>query len=512
MNHYKKTSIARHTLLVLCTALMWPCSARSQADRLWHNLNYRVEVNGAASSGDNAPFWFTNNRYGLSSHHATSGYLRAGIGRQIEQDAQRNWRVGYGLDVAALAGKDSRVVLQQLYADIQWKALRLSVGQKEHPLEMKNQRLSSGGLTTGVNARPLPQVRLELPDFLSIPGTGGWLALKAHLAYGAYTDNSWQRHFNAGDTRYIYSANSLYHSKAGFLRIGNRERFPLSLMGGIEMSCQFGGEAWNLLDRFDHADGSFDRHQKMGSGLKQFWEAFIPGGNDSNDGDYHNASGNHLGSWHLGLDYAGHGWSARAYAEHFFEDHSQMFWQYGWKDMLWGIEATLPSNPWIETVLYEYVRLDDQSGSVYHDATPTLPEQVSAMDDYYNHHVYGAWQHAGFTMGTPLIVSPLYNADIRRIHCHHTRVRAHHFGLSGKPCAQASWRVLYTHEQSLGTYLSPIDEPEYGNFLLVEGTYRPQWCQGLQFTASYGMNGGKLLGKSHGAMLSVAFSGQMLHK
>ena len=477
----------------------------AQITRLGEDIQYKAGVMGTFSNGKNSPFWFSNNRYGLGTTNNNSGYLRAGIFRAVETDYAHDWRFGYGADIAVPFGMQSHFVLQQLFADVQWKALRLSLGQKERPMELKNNWLSSGALTSGINARPLPQVRLELPQFLTIPGTKGWLAVKAHLAYGAYTDNQWQRNFNAGNDRYLYSANSLYHSKAGFLRIGNTERFPLSLTGGFEMSCQFGGKAWNLYDRADH-DGPFDTYQDMGHGFKQFWEAFIPGGKDANDGDFHNASGNHLGSWHLSLDYQGSGWAARAYAEHFYDDHSQMFWQYGWKDMLYGLEFRLPKNPVVDQFLYEYIRTDDQSGSIYRDATPVLPEQISAIDNYYNHHVYGAWQHAGFTMGTPLIISPLYNND-NRIICYDNRIRAHHFGLMGSPCAQLGYRVLYTHEKSLGSYLAPHTDPRYGNFILMELSYKPEWLKGLQLTASYGQNGGKLLGRSHGGMLTVAYNG-----
>ena len=477
----------------------------AQLNRLGQDVQYRTQAMGTFSDGDFAPFWFSNNRYGLSTIENNSGLLRVGVFRGIEADCRRNWRVGYGVDLAVPLGMPSNFVLQQFYGDVQWKAIRLSVGQKERPLELKNEHLSSGAATTGINARPLPQVRLELPEFWIIPRTKDFLALKGHVAYGWYTDNAWQRDFNAGNTTYVYSANSLYHSKAAFLRVGNTKQFPLTFTGGFEMSAQFGGEAWNLLDRLDH-QGAFDSHQKMGNGLKEYWHAFIPGGEDANDGDYKNCAGNQLGSWHVRFDYQGSNWSASLYGEHFFEDESQLFWQYGWKDMLLGAEVNLPSNPFVSTIVYEYLHTTDQSGSVYHDATETLPFQISAVDEYYNHHIYGAWQHAGFVMGNPLLVSPIYNGN-NRIMCFHNRVKAHHFGISGQPIKDLGYRVLFTHERSLGTYLTPVPDPLYGNFLLVEATYSPHSIQGLSFTASYGQNGGKLLGNSKGGMLSVAYSG-----
>lgn len=492
--------------LLLAFLVATAISGHAQISRLGHDIEYQATLQGTAGNGDYAPFWFSNNRYGLGSLENYSGLVRANIHRDAENDSLHNWHFGYGADVVGAVNYSNNLLVQQLYADVQWKILRLSVGQKERPLELRNQELSTGALTTGINARPLPQVRLEIPDLWVIPRTGNWLAMKAHIAYGAYTDNKWQRDF-AQDSRYIYTANSLYHSKGGFMRIGNLEKFPVTLTGGFEMSCQFGGEAWNLRDRNDH-QGEFDSHQKMNSGLKGFWHALVPGGSDSNDGDFANAEGNQLGSWHARLDYHGKGWGLSFYAEHFFEDHGQMVPYYEWKDMQYGIEANLPKNPFVSTVLYEHVRTDFQSGPIYHDGTKLLPVSIAGMDNYYNHHVYGAWQHGGFNMATPLVISPIYNAS-RQIICNDNRVRAHHVGISGNPTQDLEYRAMFTYEVSQGRYDAPRVDPATGRFLLVEGTYAPHQIPGLAFTAAYGQNAGDLLGQSKGAMLTISYSGKI---
>lgn len=258
-----------HIRLTLCFFFLSLC-CRGQISRIVENVEYKAEATGTFSKGDMAPFWFSSNRYGLSTINPNSGYIRAGLMRDIQNDSNRKWKVGYGADIAIPMDMDKHFVLQQLYADIQWKSLRLSIGQKERRLELKNNLLSSGGLGTGINARPLPQVRFGVPDFLNIPGTRNWLAIKGYIAYGAYTDNGWQRRHN-NNSGYKYTANSLYHTKAGFLRIGNTEKFPLSLTGGLEMSCQFGGHAWNLME------GNKVYDEDLPSGLKSFWNAFFVG-------------------------------------------------------------------------------------------------------------------------------------------------------------------------------------------------------------------------------------------
>jgi len=482
---------------------------RAQISRFGEDITFSTSIQATAGNGEVAPFWFTSNRYGLGTTEPNSALVRASIQRDISADSLNHWKLGYGADIVGAINHDSKFILQQLYADIQFKAIRLSVGQKERPLELKNQQLSSGGLTTGINARPLPQVRLELPEFWTIPRTKGWLAIKAHIAYGWYTDNKWQRKFTSG-TANLYTANSLYHSKAGFLRIGNPEKFPVTLTGGLEMSAQFGGEAWNLLDRADH-DGTFSAHQKMNSGLKGYLHAFIPSGSDANDGDFANVEGNQLGSWHMRIDFEKKDWGASFYLEHFFEDHSQLFMQYDWKDMLYGAELNFPQNPVVSTLLYEHIRTTHQSGSIYHDETSTLPVSIYGIDNYYNHHIYGGWQHAGFTLGNPLLLSPVYNSNGLIAFCHN-RIKVNHIGIEGKPFRDIAYRFLYTHSKSFGTYDVPTTDPLKQHSVLIEATYCPHQVKGLSVTASYGQNKGDMLGSSKGGMLTLCYTGILTGK
>jgi len=492
--------------LLFVLLLSWTMtSAWAQFSRLGKDVQYKATLQGTAGSDNPAPFWFTNNRYGLGTIEPNSLLLRAAIGRDVEADSKRHWRIGYGLDLVGAVNHDSHFIVQQAFADFQYKAVRLSIGQKERPVELKNNRLSSGDMVLSNNARPIPQIRLELPDFWTIPRTKEWLHLKAHIAYGIHTDNGWQDDFTAGTTN-LRTHNSLFHSKAGFLKIGNTKKFPLTLTGGLEMAAQFGGEVWNLEDRIDHPTPGFQSHQKMSHGIKSFWNAFIPGGSDSNDGGYDNAEGNQIGSWHLRLDYHGKGWGAAIYAEHLFEDHSQMFWQYPWKDMLYGGEVRLPKNPVVGTILYEHLRTTDQSGPIYHDKTDVFPAAIYGTDDYYNNHVYSAWQHAGFSVGNALLPSPIYNTN-GRITFYDNRVKANHIGIEGNPTKEIGYRILYTHEKSLGSYAEPHSDPLKGDFLMMEATYSPHQVKGLTVGAAYGQNWGKLLGESKGVMLTVSYTG-----
>ena len=179
--------------------------------------------------------------------------------------------------------------------------------------------------------------------------------------------------------------------------------------------------------------------------------------------------------------------------------------------MLYGVEMRFPKNPIASAIVYEHLRTTYQSGPVYHDKTIEMPDRIAGVDDYYNHQVYGGWQHAGFAMGNPLLISPIYNAD-GKIIFRDNRVRANHIGIEGQPLSELGYRVLFTHTKSLGTYHTPRTNPVKGRYLLVEASYTPRWAEGLSFTASYGQNRGSLLGSSKGGMLSVAYSGWIKKK
>lgn len=491
----------RHFLLflTLCSSAI----LHAQIARLGEDVKYEITGSGQFGTGDHTPFWQTANRYGLSSVENNTGYLRTAIGRSTEADSLRNWRIGYCADIVAPINYTSNFIVQQLYGDFQYKKILLSVGQKERQAELKNNELSSGGMTLGTNARPIPQVRLDFfPDYIVFKRTNNWLALKGHIAYGSFTDNKWQREFNAGNKMAVYNADAMYHSKAGYLRIGNTEKFPLVLTGGVEMACQFGGTVWNRWDIKNlNPDGSYN----FSSGIMDIFKAFIPTGSDVTDGDNPNVAGNHLGSYLARLDYHGKGWMASVYGEHMFEDHSMMGFDFAWKDFLWGLEVKLPQNPIVSAIVMEHQRTTDQSGPILLSHGDKV-HNIGGKDNYYNHGIYGAYQHAGFIMGNPLILSPIYNTD-GRIYSYDNRVTAFHTGLSGTPTPELSYRILYTHEKSLGAYNVPHEFPRKGDMLLVETSYTPRQVKGLGITASYGMNHGDLLGKSHGGMLTISYSG-----
>ena len=484
---------------LLCLCSVGGVSAQERS--LFDSLQYRAEMQGTLAGGDHSPLWLNANKYGLSSLKKANGYIRGAIMRPLSNDDGRRWGVGYGVDLALAAGFTSTLVIQQAYIEARWLKGVLTVGAKEQPMELKNQELSSGSQTLGINARPVPQVRIALPDYWSIPGTRNWLALKGHIAYGMTTDDRWQKDFKAPNTR--YTENTLYHSKAGYLRIGPKN---ITFEFGLEMASQFGGKSHMY-------ENGVEKVYDNSSNLKAFWNALIPGGSDATDGNFKNVEGNQLGSWVMRLNFDQPTWNIGVYADQFFEDHSMMthfsksgdgYFRYDFKDWLLGVELKLKQTRWLEGVVVEYLYSKYQGGPVYHDHTANVDIQISGRDNYYNHHLFTGWQHWGQVMGNPLYRSPLYNDD-RKIEVEHNRFKAWHLGFNGSPIDGLHYRVLATWQRSFGSYYYLPPTPVENVSLLAEASYALR--HGWLVKGAFAMDNGKLRGESYGVQLSVIKTG-----
>lgn len=469
------------------------------------SFTYHVETGVTAGGGNYAPLWFTANRNGLSSIKPNNAYLEAGLA--FNKKLKHHWNIQAGFDLATAANNTSAFIIQQAYADISWQCLSMSVGSKERDPFGKNPQLSSGGMVEGNNTRPVPQVRVGIEEFTNVPFTNAWLKVKGHIAYGRFTDDRWQRDYVAVNKQYVEDV--LYHSKSLLFRIGKKEKFPLELDFGMIMAAQFGGKLYEY-------DANRQKKQvyAMPTGIKDFFDILIPGkgGDDTPWGDQVNILGNHLGSWNLSLSYYLNDWKLRGYYEHFFDDHSQMFFEYGrWKDGHIGLEVTLPHNRWVSTFVWEGLATKDQTGPMLYDGFDGhfSEYQISAKDNYYNHYYYQSWQHWGMGMGNPLLPAPLYNEDGSLLF-KSNRILSQHIGFNGNPSKEISYRVLMSYTRHWGTYDDPLDEVRKQFSSLYEVTYSPRKLRGWSISPALGLDHGTYLGNNTGGMLVIKKEGILL--
>ena len=500
--------------LIILSALQTFLNANAQEDA----VEWKVSTQTSISSGDNNPFWLNANRFGLSSTKTTNGYMRASLAKKTSVDSLGNFTWGGMIDMAAAFNHTSSAVIHQAFIEGRWKNGVITIGSKEYPMELKNQALSTGSQTLGINARPVPQIRVALMDYWTLPFTRGWMAIKGHISYGKTTDEGWQKDFTYTKSR--YTENVLYHSKAGYLRIANfKKNCPLSFTIGLEMASQFGGTSYLFDSKGEMTVLDNDK------GLDAFLTALIPGGADTSEDVYQNARGNVVGSWVARLDLDYPKWSVGLYADHFFEDHSSMFlldydgygkgteWNekkdgrfllYQMKDIMLGLELKLKNFSYINNIVAEYVYTKYQSGPIYHDHTQHISDHIGGIDNYYNHHLFTGWQHWGQAMGNPLYISPIYNTD-GKIEFKNNRFVAYHIGISGQPAKNIGYRVLTTWQKGYGTYRKPYPDPRRGFYCMGEMSCRMN--KGWDITAAVALDRGKLTGNNFGVQVTVAKSG-----
>jgi hypothetical protein len=215
-----------------------------------------------------------------------------------------------------------------------------------------------------------------------------------------------------------------------------------------------------------------------------------------------------------------------AYVDHFFEDHSALFFldydgyggkdnnekldsrffRYDFKDALVGLDIKLKNFSYVNQAVVEYMNTRYQSGPVYHDHNQTLATHICGNDQYYNNMIFPGWQHWGQVMGNPLYRSPLYNTD-HQVAVENNRFWAWHLGLSGHPIAPLHYRLLATWQRGWGTYDLPFVNPEHNFSWMAEAEYKfaeQTALAGWNVKAAVGMDRGQILGNNFGGQITIA--------
>lgn len=528
-----KTSVLLYIVCVCFSMMIEKTSAQNKL-----NIKQYVQLNSIISDGDNAPFGLTANKQGLSSIETSNGYARYGILVDGKIGKKGDWNYSAIMDIATGYNRTRSVDIHQVYADLSWKWLTMGIGAKERFAEMREfcrvtnsaiatnnvnrffpnlyynniGELGTGGLVYSGNSAPIPQFRLEVPQYVDIPGTNSWVKLRGHIAYGIYLDHDFQKKFTNKNRNARYAKNVLYHSKALFMKLGKPSVFPLTMEGGLEMYSQFGG------DIYTHASGKII---SMPRGGKDFFKAFIPlsGDESTPNTEQANISGNQIGNWHLAFTLHTNPVDVRLYGEHMFDDFSQLFFfeyqsnrygkreivYYPWRDIMLGLSVTNKTGvlDFISNIYYEYISTYDQSGAGYNDPNQNYKEQMDGMDNYYNHSVYPGWHYHGMGIGNPLVLSPLYNKN-GDLTFSGNRLKAHHVGVNGALGTKIPlmYKIIYTYSENWGTYFIPFDEKKYTTSLSADIIYSPQKSNWL-FSLSLAYDKSNYIGNNMGVMLSL---------
>lgn len=463
---------------------------------LYAQINYRFDTQVMTGRGDYSPFYFVNNQHGNIPLTPNNGLARFSASK--ETDLSKTFSYGFGAEIAVAYNNRQSIWLQALYAKLKYSVFGAIIGKKELSSITHNPNLSSGSVVWSGNAPPVPQLEINIPRYVTIPKTDGLLHLKGAVSFGAFTDNDHQKSLAAYDMR--YATDVFFHRKNLLFKL-QKESAMYGVIG-VDMAAQFGGKAfipWKK--QFVEAPVTFNEVVRVFFGLS--------GGDDSPEGDKVNVAGNHLGAFILEFGNRFKNWEYKLYHEHLFDDHSGIAFKNRF-DGLWGIEIKCTDKKNIvSNALIEWIYTKHQSGPFLWDKTDEIPVQVSSGDDYYNNYFYPGWTHYGYSMGTPFITSPMYNAD-HYGGFYNNRVNALHIGISGYFSDSLSYRFLGSHANGWGTPNHPFLSITTDISTMFELSYTHSKLSGWQFSSSAAWDKGDLIGNNVGLQLKITKTGMMV--
>lgn len=478
-----------------------------------NSIEYEVSLTGNASSGLFAPYFVSSLNHGKVTQKV-SGYTDFSISRELDSDE----RFSFGFGIEGLAGASSKndymrwddeikewtvnpqspsnVWLQQLYAQLKYRSLFVSLGMKEHSAALMNPELGSGDFVESGNARPIPEVRFGFHDFVDIPLTGGWLQMQCQLAYGKMMDDKYiKNHFNYYN--YHIAQNSWYNYKFFFFRTNPNQRFMATF--GMQSGAFFGGNSEY------YREGEIYKQLNFKANLKSFLNMVIPVLNDYEDF----AQGSTLGSWDFYGQYMlNNGDEICGYFQWPFEDGSGIAKRNKF-DGIWGLEYRSRTEGIIEGVVLEYIDFRDQSGPIHYAPgdfeQPTITTEATGNDDYYNNFYYNSFANYGMSIGTPFLLSPIYNLNGYPGFTAN-RANGFHIGMNGSLGNSFKYRLLFGYQRSVGTYELPFTEVRTNTSMMVEGTYAISRHLGIKAQLAY--DKGQLRGNNVGGLLTISYKGK----
>ncbi len=517
--------------LVLCpwlqsiAAMGQELSSMSDSIHTGHNLNYILTAEGAVGTGDYTAYYLTANRHGILGTDSNTGYLRAAMQYNYRRG---KWNIESGLDVEAQAHAYNKFFVQQLYAQATWSWITLGLGTREFLPVLRDSHLSSGSTIWSGNSRPIPQVYLQTPGFVNVPGTKGRLQFYLDASYGKlmddhYKEDCYDRYSRGKDliAASFLTTDVWFHQKKLHLRTDPTQHLYFTM--GFDHAAYFGGTSRN--ENYDGRTSSYDIR------FKDFFKVLLPTSGEDNSpvGDQVFFYGSHLGEESFRLDYQWGGEDKRErrvgiYFENLFEDGSSIAKFNGW-DGLWGIEYhNRQKDAWIQGAVIEYLQTTNQSGPMHWD-----PEDYKAAygdsfdvgramgaDDYYNNFFYAGHTYYGLGLGSPMVKSPVYNAD-GYLRFTDNRILAWHAGIEGALVRGSrlsrlpgnltfGYRVLTSYRRSWGSAFVPSSSIRDAFCAMFElNAHYRSWAGEV----AYAFDHGDLLGNNQSFNFSITYHGKV---
>ncbi len=504
-----KTSLMRASAGVIA---MLSVSSVSLADV---PIIYHASLTGQVSSNSLAPYMLGS--WNEGRYVEGSGiWQEAGLARELDLSKRFSWSAG--IDYIAGAGSNTdydRWIestqtwtkhtahlpyfrLQQLFAQIKYRAVYLTAGMKYTHSRIVDDQLSTGDLTRSNNVAPIPGVSVGFLDFQNIPFTNGWVQIDGEIMYGRMTDSGFKKsEFNRFSG--VEAINLWYNYKRCYFRTNPDKNFHVIV--GMQAAALAGGATYT------YRNGQLVDTDVRGFHVKDIFQMFFP-----REGGEAYYAGSHLGTWDLKATYRFKDDSKLcAYFEWPWEDGSGIGKMNGW-DGLWGLQYDFAKKGIVTKALVEYLDFTNQSGPIHYDPEDnpeaTVSGHAQGADDYYNNDFYGAYSNYGMSIGTPFLVSPIYNRNGMLSYLHN-RARGFHLGVAGNPCDRLSYRAMIGYEKAGGAGRFPAYKRLETTSAMIEATTIPvKKLPGLELNVRLAFDAGKLRGNNFGAQLQLSYSGE----
>ncbi|MDE6467830.1 MAG: capsule assembly Wzi family protein [Muribaculaceae bacterium] len=479
------------------------------------DLKYSASIVANVSTGEQAPYMIGSWNYGRVT--GASGIWHDGyIAKEMTLDRRFNWGagveylVGYGssasyrrYDAATSTWGESTnrqapARLHQAYAEIKYRGVYLLAGMKERRSDIVDGSLSSGDITRSNNARPIPGVAAGFVDFQNIPFTKGWVQIDGEIMYGRFFDDDYRRktfNYYSG----LLSVDNWYTYKRCYFRTMPSQPFCVTV--GMQAAGEFAGYA-----RL-YSKGKVVSEENRGFHIRDLWDMFFP--TEGNGESYY--KGNSLGSWDFKARYRLRtGAELTAYFEWPWEDGSGIGRANGW-DGLWGVQYTAARRGGLlNKAVIEYFDFTNQSGPIHWSATDapgTTLDGVTGGDNYYNNDFYGPYSNYGMSIGSPFVVSPLYNSNGMPGYLHN-RARGFHAAAEGCLSPTVDYKLMVSWQQAGGTGRVPDRRrvEDTSAKAAIDWRITPK-VPGLRLHAEVAFDAGKLRGNNFGALAGISYSG-----
>jgi hypothetical protein len=379
-----------------------------------------------------------------------------------------------------------------------------------------NPRLSSGDFVKSNNFRPIPEIKLSLAEYIVVPYTKGNMYLKGDFAVGYYLDSRWKEDI-ARPHNQNYTKNQLSHHKSIYFRFGDIEtknRMQLTVeMGHV---AQWGGKLY----KYQQGKGQYNIESQP-RGLDDFFRTAIAkeGSSSASGSDKLYVAGSQWGAYLFKWDYKlTANDQISLYTNHFFDDGSGMVFE-NYRDGLFGVEYKKNAQSWLSGAVFEYIYTKQQTGPIHHNLgmddehRDKLMKKGNGNDNYYNNgdYVQGP-SYFGRTMGSPLLLSPMYNKD-GSLNFKSNRIIAFHLGLEGYVHPTLQYRLLLTTGRTWGRYFLPFKAVKKGFASQLELIYAPAQIKGLDIKFSGAYDEGEFFGgNTFGGSITLCKRGIIYNK